>query len=157
MGLIIREMTSADRPAIERMLAECGAFSAEECKVALELVDDWLGSGDAFYLHFAALLGETPAGYVCIGRTPMTQSTWHLYWICVSPAFQRRGVARRLHEFAEEFIRSRAGKRVVVETSGRTDNSGSREFYRAIGYRVAGEIPDYYRPGDSCLFYWKEL
>ena len=95
IGLKIRELAAADRPAIERMLAECGAFSGEECKVALELVDDCLTSGEAFYQHVVAQLGETVVGYVCLGRTPMTQSTWHLYWICVSPAFQRQGVARR--------------------------------------------------------------
>jgi ribosomal protein S18 acetylase RimI-like enzyme len=104
-----------------------------------------------------AQLGDSVAGYVCIGRTPMTQSTWHLYWICVRPAFQRGGVARRLQEFVERVIRARRGERLVVETSGRPDYAGARACYRALGYQPAGEIPDYYRPGDACLFYWKEL
>ena len=158
MGMIIRELAATDRSAIERMLAESGAFSSEESAVALELLDESLASGPAGdYPHFVAEIDNEPAGYICLGRTPMTQSTWHLYWICVRPAMQRRGVGRELHALAERFIRERSGKRIVLETSGRRDYEGSRQFYRNIGYTPAGEIRDYYGPGDSCLYYCKEL
>ena len=158
MGVIIRELAATDRKAVERMLAESGAFSPEERAVALELLDASLEGGPTRdYPHFVADMENEPAGYICLGRTPMTQSTWHLYWICVRPALQRRGIGRALHGFAEQFIRARSGRRIVLETSGRADYAGSRQFYLTIGYRPAGEIRDYYGPGDSCLYYCKEF
>jgi len=158
MGVIVRELAAADWNAVERMLAESGAFSPEERAVALELVDDSLQEGSAGdYPHFVAEMDDQPAGYICLGRTPMTKSTWHLYWICVRPAMQRRGIGRALHDFAEHFVQARSGQRIVLETSGRPDYAGARQFYLSIGYRPAGEIRDYYGPGDSCLYYCKEF
>jgi ribosomal protein S18 acetylase RimI-like enzyme len=158
MGMNIRELAATDRQAIEGILAESGAFSPEERAVALELVSESLQEGaTGDYPHFVAEMDNEPAAYICLGRTPMTKSTWHLYWICVRPARQRCGIGRMLHDFAEQFVRARFGQRIVLETSGRPDYAGSRQFYLAIGYRPAGEIRDYYGPGDSCLYYCKEL
>jgi ribosomal protein S18 acetylase RimI-like enzyme len=96
-------------------------------------------------------------GYVCAGSTPLTASTWHLNWICVHPEAAGRGLVRALQERLEELVRARGGRRVVVETSGRADYARARRFYEAAGYRRAGEIPDFYADGDSCVFYWKSL
>jgi ribosomal protein S18 acetylase RimI-like enzyme len=155
MGVMVRPLAAADRAGIAQMLAGCGAFSPEEQAVALELVDAALTTDD--YPHLVAESGGEPAGYICIGPTPLTQSTWHLYWICVRSVLVWRGIGRQLHDAAVQFIRARAGTRLVVETSGRADYAGARAFYRRLGYAQAGEIPDYYRPGDSCLYYWKAL
>ena len=158
MGVIVRDIVATDRGAVERMLMESGAFSPEERAVALELFDESLqGRPAGDYPHFVAEMDNEPAGYICLGRTPLTKSTWHLYWICVRPAMQRRGIGKKLHDFAEHFIRERSGQRIVLETSGRPDYAGSRQFYLTIGYRPAGEIRDYYGPGDSCLYYCKEV
>ena len=139
MGVIIREISATDRSAVEAMLEESGAFSVEERAVALELFDDSLRSGPGGdYPHFLAEMDDEPAGYICLGRTPMTKSTWHLYWICVRPSLQRRRIGTRLHDFAEHFIRERSGQRIVLETSGRPDYARARQFYLVIGYCPAG-------------------
>ena len=66
---------------------------------------------------FTAEVDGRFAGYVCVGPTPLTHSTWHLYWICVHPRAQGRGVGRALQAHAEAFVRSRGGERIVLETS----------------------------------------
>ena len=55
------------------------------------------------------------------------------------------------------FIRERGGERMVLETSGRPDYERSRRFYEQAGYRAAGRIENYYKPGDDCVFYCKVL
>jgi ribosomal protein S18 acetylase RimI-like enzyme len=150
MGVIIRRYEPKDRPAIEEMLVACGAFSDEEVCVALEMVDDG-------YTIFVADSGGSVVGYLCAGPTPLTRSTWHIYWICVHPAAQRQGIASRLQAYIERFITGRGGERVVVETSGRADYSGTRQFYERAAYQMAGCIPEYYKPGDDCIVYWKTL
>jgi ribosomal protein S18 acetylase RimI-like enzyme len=96
-------------------------------------------------------------GYVCLGRTPLTVSTWHLYWICVHPAAQGRGVGRALQSHAEGFVRAEGGERLVLETSGRTDYGRARGFYRRAGYQEVGRIKDFYRRGDDCVLFCKPL
>jgi len=158
MGLIIRELVSQDLDAVREMLKDCGAFSSEEVSVALELLNAGLSSGlEGDYPLLAAELDGRVSGYACIGRTPMTQSTWHLYWLCVHPHAQRRGVARTLQAYMEKFIAMRGGERIVAETGGRADYEPARRFYEGAGYRSAGRIGDYYKLGDDCVFYCKVL
>ena len=154
MGVIIRAIEAADREPIADMLAACGAFSDEEVRIALQMVDEAL-AGE--YSIFIAERDSTVAGYICAGATPLTRSTWHVYWLCVRPEVQRRGVGSALQRHVEQFIRSAGGERVVVETSGRPDYARARAFYEAAGYEIAGHIPEYYKSGDDCVFYWKLL
>jgi ribosomal protein S18 acetylase RimI-like enzyme len=109
------------------------------------------------YSVVVAELQAEVAGYACLGPTPLTESTWHLYWLCVHPSVQGQGVGQALQTHAEELVRARGGARLVVETSGRPDYERARRFYERAGYRLAGRIPNYYRLGDDCLFYCKPL
>jgi ribosomal protein S18 acetylase RimI-like enzyme len=150
-----------DRPAIERMLRGCGAFTGEEVAVALEVLDIYLGSTptaglDGDYPHLVARDGDALLGYVCTGKTPMTKSTFHLYWICVDPLSQRRGTGRVLMAAAERFAAARSGERMVVETAGKPAYEGTRRFYRDLGYQVA-RIADYYAADDALHLFVKRL
>ena len=156
--VIIRPLASGDRAAIHTMLQTCGAFNDEEVRVALDVLDAGLAGGlDGDYPLFAAELDGAVCGYVCVGKTPLTRGTWHEYWICVDPDFQRCGVGGKLQAHAEAFVRSRGGARLVLETSGRADYQRTRRFYRSAGYHPVGRIRDFYQPGDDCVVFCKEL
>lgn len=156
--MLVRELRAADRVAAHEALRACGAFTDEEIEVALEVLDVGVAGGlDGDYSLFAAEVEGKMRGYVCVGQTPLTKSTWHLYWICVHPSAQGRGVGQSLQARAEEFVRSRGGKRIVLETSGRADYARARHFYRGAGYTEVGRIQDYYKAGDDCVIYCKTL
>ena len=155
MGVSIRPLRPGDRAAAAAALQASRAFSEEEVSVALEMIDAGLASAD-YVLPAAEIDGEV-CGYACIGRTPLTRSTWHLYWICVHPRAQRQGAGQALQLHIDEFVRARGGERLVVETSGRPDYEGQRRFYETMGYQAAGRIYDYYKPGDDCILYCKVL
>jgi len=154
VGVNVRVLRPDDRPAVAEALVACGAFTEEEVRVALEVLDAGVEGGlDGDYPMFAAEVDGRFAGYVCVGHTPLTRSTWHLYWICVHPRAQGHGIGRALQAQAEAFVRSRGGERVVLETSATAAYARARAFYAAAGYAVVGRIPDFYRPGDDCLVY----
>ena len=159
MGTLkIRELAKRDRKVVREMLVACGAFTQEEVRVAMEVLDDGLAGGlDGNYPSFVAELDGRVRGYVCLGQTPLTRGTWHEYWICVHPTAQRHGVGQALQAHAEAFIRSRGGERLVIETSGRAAYARTRRFYRKAGYTRVGRIRDFYQPGDDCVFFCKEL
>jgi ribosomal protein S18 acetylase RimI-like enzyme len=154
MGLLIREARGVDRPAVDKMLKDCSAFNAEEIRVALELFDEGASAG------YSLLVAEADAavrGYICVGQAPLTESTWYVYWICVHPAAQRRGVGQALQRDAEDRVRRKGGERLVLETSGRADYHRARQFYERAGYRKVGRIDDFYRRGDDAVIYVKYL
>jgi len=156
LGLRVRAFTAKDRAGALECLAASGAFREEEIRVAAGVVDDALADPEGYLILAGEVDGET-RGFVCGGSTPLTASTWHLYWICVHPEEAGRGLGRELQSRFEAAARERGARRVVVETSGRADYARARRFYEAAGYRRAGEIPDYYDDGDTCVLYWKEL
>ncbi len=156
--MMVRELRAGDRDAVYEALVACGAFTEEEVRVALEVLDAGLAGGlTGDYPHFAAEVEGRVRGYVCVGKTPLTASTWHLYWLCVHPAVRGTGVGRALQAHAEAFIRSRGGERLVLETSGRPDYARARRFYQQAGYAEVGRIPDFYKPGDDCVVFCKLL
>jgi len=158
MGLVIRPLEKRDGAAVREILVACGVFDDEERRVAIELIAEGVASGLAgHYPVFAAERDGAVRGYVCIGRVPLTQGTWHLYWIAVHPADQARGIGRALQTYAESFVRSLGGKRLVLETSSRTDYERARSFYRRAGYAQVGCVRDFYRPGDDCIVFCKVL
>ncbi|MBK5291849.1 MAG: GNAT family N-acetyltransferase [Acidobacteriia bacterium] len=152
--MILRSATIDDRAAVEEILVSSAGFSEEEVRVGLEVFNSAI-LGD--YSAFAADVDGRARGYLCVAPIAMTASTWHLYWIGVHGGFQRLGLGRALLAHVEDFIRFSGGERITLETSGRKEYEGARLFYEAAGYQAAGRIRDFYKPGDDCVIYCKEL
>jgi len=158
MGVVVRGARPDDRDDLCGALVACGAFTSEEVGIAQQILDEALVAGpESGYTLFVADGEGRARGYVCVGRTPLTESTWHVYWICVDPAFQRKGVGRALQQHAEHAVAAAGGSRLVLETSGKPSYAPARVFYEQAGYAVVGRIPDYYRSGDDCVLYCKRL
>lgn len=153
----LRAVAAADRGAIADVIASDETFKPDEVAVALELVDAAI-AGSADYEVRVADDGEAGVcGYICFGRTPMTERTYDLYWIVVHARVRGRGVARLLVQAMEGEIRSRGGGQIRVETS-ETDGYGSaRAVYARLGYPEASRLPDFYSPGDALITYYKVL
>jgi len=152
--MIVRNLVAADRASVREALVDCRAFNDEEIRVAMDMVESGL-EGD--YLLPAIEIDAEVRGYACIGRAPLTLASWYLYWICVHPSAQGRGVGQRLQSRIEQLVREAGGTRLVAETSGRADYERARRFYRDAGFTEAGRIPDFYKPGDDCVVYFKAL
>jgi len=159
---IIRPLVAADRSGVFRILENAGNFTPEEVATALELIDEWLELGEhSGYLTYV-LESQSEAvsevlAYVCFGPTPLTESTYDLYWIAVDKSKHRGGVGKRLLKFAEEEIVRRGGKMLLVETSSQETYGGTIQFYEKTGYVLVGKIKEYYKPGDDKLIFMKKL
>jgi ribosomal protein S18 acetylase RimI-like enzyme len=158
---VVRPLARADREGVCRILESAGNFTTEEVTIALELIDEWLELGDeSGYLTYVLDSSEDGAGvlgYVCFGPTPLTESTYDLYWIAVDKSKHRGGAGKRLLKFAEEEIVRRGGRMLLVETSSQETYGGTIQFYERTGYGLAGRIEDYYRAGDDKLIFAKRL
>src|SRR3954464_15492831 len=159
---VIRPLVAADRSGVFRILENAGNFTPEEVGTALELIDEWLELGEhsgylTYVLESQSDDGSEMLGYVCFGPTPLTESTYDLYWIAVDKSKHRGGVGKRLLKFAEEEIARRGGSMLLVETSSQETYGGTVQFYEKTEYVLVGKIKEYYKPGDDKLIFMKKL
>lgn len=96
-------------------------------------------------------------GYVCFGPHSLTEGTYDIYWIAVSPQMHQRGIGRVLLHAAEEEILARGGRKVLIETSGSPLFSPARALYAHCGYQVEAVVHDFYQDGDDLLIFSKRL
>jgi ribosomal protein S18 acetylase RimI-like enzyme len=161
MKQVIRPLVAADRSGVFRILESAGNFTPEEVATALELIDEWLDLGEhsGYLTYVLEAEGEAKEvlGYVSFGPTPLTESTYDLYWIAVDKSKHRGGVGKRLMKFTEEETLRRGGKMLLIETSSQETYGGTIQFYERSGYELVGKIPEYYKPGDDKLIFAKRL
>ncbi len=156
--LRIRCITAADRDHVLSLLTQPAFFRPDELRIAREVLDDSIRetpTGD--YQSFVVEDEGAVVGWICFGPTPCTVATYDIYWIAVARNKQRRGIGRAMMEFAEARIRDRGGKKIVIETSGRSDYAPTRAFYARVGYQQMALIPDFYAPGDDKIIFMKAL
>lgn len=161
MPVIIRPLVSPDREAVKDIITRAGNFTSAEIDVAMELIDEWLDDGeDSEYLTYVLADDEPPFtvhGYVCFGPASMTEGTFDLYWIAVDPSQQGRGFGSRLLTAAEEEVRARHGRLILIETASQASYAATVRFYERSSYTLAARIRDYYRLGDDKLVFEKRL
>jgi ribosomal protein S18 acetylase RimI-like enzyme len=155
-------MVAADRGGVFRILENAGNFTPEEVATALELIDEWLELGEhsGYLTYVLESRGEDSSevlGYVSFGPTPLTESTYDLYWIAVDKSKHRGGVGKRLMKFTEEETVRRGGRMLLIETSSQETYGGTIQFYQRSGYELVGKIPEYYKAGDDKLIFAKTL
>jgi ribosomal protein S18 acetylase RimI-like enzyme len=154
---ILRRLQARDRPEIEELIASDGLFVPEERTVALELVDAAIAQPSGDYRVLLAELEGRVAGYICYGPTPMTEGTWDLYWILTHPEVRGRGIGRILAESMERELGNLGARLVRVETSQTEAYGAAQSFYLRLGYEVAAQLSDFYKPGDDLLIFMKHL
>jgi ribosomal protein S18 acetylase RimI-like enzyme len=160
MVIAVRKAKKRDRPYLLRLIRNSGAFNNEEKAVAIELVEAALRTKeeDRDYKLLLAEGGRGDiAGYICYGPTPMTEGTWDVYWIIVSPRKRRSGIGKKLLQGAQGEIRARGGRRIIIDTSMQASYRPARALYESCGYRVIATVPNYYKARWHRVTYYMKL
>jgi ribosomal protein S18 acetylase RimI-like enzyme len=155
----IRPFRKEDLEPLVELVKATDVFRPEEVEVARELMEvvaDQPGQQD-YVISTHEDENGTIRGYYCIGRTPMTEATYDLYWIAVDPRAHGQGIGKQLLRHSEEYIREHGGKLVVAETSSLPKYEKTRLFYEHNHYTEASHINDYYARGDGLVVYIKYL
>lgn len=152
-------MTSVDRERVMEIIRATRFFVPDEIKVAEELIDIYLSQPEQQDYQIVVAEDENGkvAGYMTYGPTPLTEGTWDLYWIAVSPEVQGQGYGQLLVRYLENEVKKKGGRLVMIETSSQPKYLPTRKFYEKLGYREMARIPDFYRPGDDRVIFGKYL
>jgi len=154
----IRKMTRRDKPALMNLLKDTPEFTPAEVVIAEEVIDSYLKDPiKSGYFTIVAMNGETLAGYLCYGPTPLTEGTWDLYWAAVSRSVRGKGIGKKLWEIGEADIIKQGGRLGIIETSSKPNYESTRRFHEGRGYKEVGRIADFYAVGDDKIIYVKQL
>jgi GNAT superfamily N-acetyltransferase len=156
--MMIRPIVPTDRDALVDMVS--ASFRPDEGVVALELIDDAIAGSDDYWILVAADVpgpAHGMGGYICYGPTPMTASTYDLYWIVTHPQARGRGVAGALIQAMEAELGRRRATGVRVETSETESYGAARRLYARHEYPQVAHLVDFYRSGDGLIIYYKRL
>lgn len=154
----IRALQANDRGGLLQIVH--AAFRDDEIEVALELIDLALVGSRDYVILVAAGVAGTPdgiAGYVCFGPTPMTASTYDLYWIACHPNARRLGIAGALMQAMEGDLEQRGATGIRVETEDTEEYVAPRRLYERFGYPRIAHLRDFYREGAGLIVYYKRL
>ena len=88
---------------------------------------------------FVVEAGEDVAGYIIFDMSG------HIHSTAVKRSHRRKGLGRMLFNHALKTTKSRLWLEV------RSRNLGAIEFYRKLGMKIVGEIPDYYETDDALI------
>lgn len=147
----------SDVKDVEQMLKATGFFDAapDEIQVAVEQIEKTLslGSDAVDYRFFFAMEKGKVVGYVCYVKTACTQTTYEIYWLCVSPDCQHLGIGKQLVQQVLDAMAAEGGRKLVVQTAGRAQYAPTQRFYLSCGFIEEARIKDYYGPGDDTLYY----
>lgn len=158
-GFTIRKVEPSDREALAGIVNQTENLTQEEKDCALELLDIYLNNlGQRDYSFLAAVDSSgAVAGYVCYGKTPLTDAVYDLYWIVVAPSQRGKGVGRRLLGHTEGVLKEEGARMIVAETSGTPPYEATNLFYLNNGYREEARINGFYKPGDDLIVYVKRV
>lgn len=156
---MIRPMRAADKGPVMDLIMATGFFTPDEVVVAEELIDVYLS--DEGQKDYRVEVAEDEAGrvvgYMTWGPTPMTEGTYDLYWMAVSPAEQGKGRGREMVDWLENKVAELNGRHIIIETSSQPKYHPTRQFYLKINCVEAARIRDFYRPGDDRVIYVKKI
>ncbi|MGZ7039967.1 MAG: GNAT family N-acetyltransferase [Thermoanaerobaculia bacterium] len=152
----IRAINQSDRPQLEKIVHHAGNFTPEEIETAMELIDESIESPEE-YETFVLEDEQEIRGYVCIGPTPLTDGVYDLYWIVVDSTARGRRYGQKLLRHAEEEVKRRKGRMLLIETSSQPSYESTNRFYINAGYPEVARIRNFYKKGDDKIVYAKEF
>jgi ribosomal protein S18 acetylase RimI-like enzyme len=157
--MLIRKFEKDDIAQLAEIVRATKVFHEEEVDVAIELMEIAANEKDQkdYFLYSYVDESGILQGYYCVGPTPMTKSTYDLYWIAVHPRMHRKKIGRDLLEHCEQQVQGMGGTLLVIETSSQPKYEPTRKFYLRHQYAEAAHIKDYYAPGDDLVIYTKHF
>jgi ribosomal protein S18 acetylase RimI-like enzyme len=156
---MIRPTIPDDTPLLLALAQATGVFKPVEIQALQEVLEDYHAGAHAnghrslTYEHAGQV-----AGFAYYAPAAMTDRTWYLYWIAVSPHLHGRGIGAALLRHAEDAIRQTGrGRLLLIETSSLQHYEPTRRFYLGRAYEQVAVLRDYYADGDDMVVFCKRL
>lgn len=155
---MIRPTLETDTPILLPLAEATGVFKPHEIVALQEVLDDYHAANrEAGHVSVTLESAGRIQGFAYYAPAAMTDRTWYLYWIAVERTEQARGMGTQLLRHAEEDIRKRQGRLLLIETSSLPNYELTRRFYLKNGYEQHAALKDFYCDGDDMVVFRKRM
>lgn len=155
---VIRKTEPSDTQPLLALATQTGVFKPHEIQALDEVLADYHATNHGLGHHSVTFEEQGQIlGFAYYAPAAMTDRTWYLYWIAVMKSTQARGIGGKLLAFAENDIREKDGRILLIETSSLPHYELTRKFYVKHHYDQAAVIADFYADGDSMVVFSKRL
>jgi ribosomal protein S18 acetylase RimI-like enzyme len=151
---LIRKITPDDKAAVIALAEVSGLFNTDGIEQIRERLTGYMGGSDE--LWFGAFGNDLVGVVYCIPE-PMTDGTWNILMLIVSPDRHGQGHGRTLMSYVEETLVARGARLVIVETSSVDGLERARAFYPKCGYTEEARVRNFYTQGDDKIIFGKGL
>ena len=152
----MRPYTGDDGPAVVDLVVAAGMFSREEAGFLAEGVLEATEDGTTCVVADAED-GQGLAS-VCFYRPEeAAERAYDLTMIAVRPDLQGGGLGAALVRAAEDDLRARGQRLLLIRTSGTPQYDRTRAFYRGLGFVEHAPVQDYWTDGDDLVLFSKRL
>lgn len=152
--ITIRPLTADDLTSGKNVIDSTGLFPGEMLD---EMAAPFLTGVAPDDLWFVAVDGQDVLGLLYCSPERLTHGTWNLLLIAVRKGDQGKGLGSRLTRHLEQSLSERAGRVLLVETSGLPDFDRTRAVYKKLDYVEVARIPEFYTAGEDKVVFWKLL
>jgi ribosomal protein S18 acetylase RimI-like enzyme len=149
---VLRVVTPEDGRGVIDLVVAAGMFTRDEAAFLSEGV---LGPHDdgTTCLVEDADDGKGLASVLLYRPEVAADRAFDLTMIAVRPDLQGGGRGAALMHHAQEDLRRRGHRLIVVRTSGTPQYDLTRAFYRGLGYSEHTCVPDYWADGDDLVLF----
>ena len=145
-----------DGPSVVDLVVAAGMFARDEAGFLAGGVLEPDGEGSTCLVEDAAD-GQGLASVLFYRPEDSAERAYDLTMIAVRPDLQGGGRGAALMRHAEDDLRERGQRLLVVRTSGTDQYARTRAFYRHLGYVEHARVPDYWTDGDDLVLFTKRL
>ena len=150
---IIKPATSDDIAGLQAVVEQTGLFPSEMLPglLAASLAED----GRALLL--TCHLDGAAVGLCYAVPEDLADGTWNMRALAVRPDQQGKRLGTALVAAAEQHLKAKGQRILIVDTSGTDDFALTRKFYVKIGYEEEARIRDFWAEGDDKVVFRKAL
>ncbi len=149
----IKPTTNTDIVGLQDVLDETGLFPSD--MLAAMLSPALAGQTEA--LWFTCHVGSRAVGLCYVVPEEFANGTWNMLALAVHPDFQGQRLGTALVEAAEQHLRDKRQRIMIVDTSGTASFAHTRKFYAQNGYEQEARIRDFWADGDDKVTFRKVL
>jgi ribosomal protein S18 acetylase RimI-like enzyme len=152
----MRAFLPEDGSAVVDLVVAAGMFSRDEAGLLTGGVLEPDGGGSTCFVEDAAD-GRGLASVLLYRPEDAAERAYDLTMVAVRPDLQGRGHGAALMRHAEDDLRQRGQRLLIVRTSGTEQYARTRAFYRKLGYAQHTRVSDYWTDGDDLVVFTKRL
>ena len=152
----MRPFTSADGPAVVDLVVAAKMFTRDEAGFLAAGALEPDGEGSTCLVEDAAD-GQGLASVLFYRPEEAADRAYDLTMIAVRTDLRGGGRGAALMRHAEDDLRQRGQRLLLVRTSGTEQYAATRAFYEGLDYVEHPRVPDYWTDGDDLVLFTKRL